>query len=594
MNIGLSISASPVVDEAIDGARTGICILSPDLRITWVSHRDHPLFDDNEARSAVGTPFEQHWIGSDRPLVAQALNTALRLGRSRCNVQPAATSRKSSSVDVSLELRHDAEGKPTELLVSLHTLPSSERAYRGLFGTSDDRASRDRLEMTQRRLLECSRATGQQFFVALVRAISDSLGARHVYVAEVHPEQPGVLRTLAAYVDGRHGDFGQFIPHANPCAKILETGLSYFIPSGVQDLYPETEELKQFDIKSYVGTPLFGSDGRVIGIIGARDDRPMDAALKPIETVEVFAGRAAAEIQRLRTEASLRQSEEEYRIITDAVPALILFLDTEVRFRFVNAAIKSWFGVDPKDAKGKHLAEVIGAQAYTKIEGMIKRALSGERVAFERIMPYAHGNPRHVRADYVPYIDGGRVRGFFALVSDISFLRASEEALSKSEHQFRTLFEHLPVGAALVDFDGRVLLENDVFAKVLPLAKDASSDRVFDRACTSHRDDGSLLPDAAHPVRQALQGKVARDVEFLCRYADGRQMWARMSGIPIHGNDGRVTGALVVVADIHSEKRAEARRTLLINELNHRVKNTLASVQSIASQTFRASWGRAT
>ncbi len=62
-----------------------------------------------------------------------------------------------------------------------------------------------------------------------------------------------------------------------------------------------------------------------------------------------------------------------------------------------------------------------------------------------------------------------------------------------------------------------------------------------------------------------------------------------MSGIPILNEGGVVTGALVVVADIHSEKLAEDRRSLLINELNHRVKNTLASVQSIASQTFRTS-----
>jgi two-component sensor histidine kinase len=51
--------------------------------------------------------------------------------------------------------------------------------------------------------------------------------------------------------------------------------------------------------------------------------------------------------------------------------------------------------------------------------------------------------------------------------------------------------------------------------------------------------------------------------------------------------DGEVQGAVVTFIDVSERKRAEEQRKLLINELNHRVKNTLATVQSVVTQTLR-------
>jgi two-component sensor histidine kinase len=63
--------------------------------------------------------------------------------------------------------------------------------------------------------------------------------------------------------------------------------------------------------------------------------------------------------------------------------------------------------------------------------------------------------------------------------------------------------------------------------------------------------------------------------------------WIEIRGQPLHDVEGRQVRLLGVVADITDRKRAEERRALLVNELNHRVKNTLAVVQSIAAQTAR-------
>ncbi len=450
-----------------------------------------------------------------------------------------------------------------------------------------DITERKRIETAQQRLLECSRVTGQAFFAALVKAIAGSLDARQVYIAEIDPKRPSILKTLAGVFDGEPKDFGTFEPVGTPCRHVVDSGKSIFISSNLLSLYPAADDLRATNMDSYVGAPLFGSDGSIIGVIGVCHDGPLATYMDPVELLELFGGRAAAEIQRLRIEQSLRQSEEEYRIITDAVPALITFVDTDGRYRFVNAAMKTWLDVDPQVAKGKHISEVVGASAYATIKDNITRALRGERQKFEALIPYDGRAAKHISAEYVPHVVDGEVRGFFAFITDITEQMAGAEALSKSERQFRTLFEHLPVGAALADSDGRAVLENDVFSRLLPAKGPDSS--IFDRLSTAYGPNGTLLPLDAHPLRHALDGKVVREVELQCRRDDGTAAWVRMSAIPIFADKGQVTGALVVVADIEGEKQDEARRTLLINELNHRVKNTLASVQSIAAQTFRTS-----
>ncbi|MFL5204868.1 MAG: sensor histidine kinase, partial [Microvirga sp.] len=98
---------------------------------------------------------------------------------------------------------------------------------------------------------------------------------------------------------------------------------------------------------------------------------------------------------------------------------------------------------------------------------------------------------------------------------------------------------------------------------------------------------GDRVSKSRYPGALALQGELVTGIEFLHRSTDGRESWTRVSGIPLRDREGQISGALSVIVDIDEIKRSEEHQRLLINELNHRVKNTLATVQSIASQTLR-------
>src|SRR5690606_37558244 len=97
----------------------------------------------------------------------------------------------------------------------------------------------------------------------------------------------------------------------------------------------------------------------------------------------------------------------------------------------------------------------------------------------------------------------------------------------------------------------------------------------------SIRRKGRAASTAELPLQPPLAGELVADDEYEFAYADGSIRTVLVSALPLHQEPDGVVGAVAVGLDITERKRDEARRRLLINELNHRVKNTLASVQAI-------------
>jgi diguanylate cyclase (GGDEF)-like protein/PAS domain S-box-containing protein len=137
------------------------------------------------------------------------------------------------------------------------------------------------------------------------------------------------------------------------------------------------------------------------------------------------------DITRLkRSEEELQASEKRFRSVTDNMPALVSYLDTEERFAFANAAFKDWFGVEPASIIGKTLREVVGPAVYEPRGPMLARAFAGERVEFDTHR-MVDGAARDVHSIYVPDMDhDGKCKGVFALSLNITSLKNVERALA--------------------------------------------------------------------------------------------------------------------------------------------------------------------
>jgi PAS domain S-box-containing protein len=143
---------------------------------------------------------------------------------------------------------------------------------------------------------------------------------------------------------------------------------------------------------------------------------------------------------RKRAEEALRERERHMRLVTDATPALISYVDSELKYQFNNKSYEQWFGRRREDIKGRHMRDVLGERAFAAIRPHIDAAIAGNTVEYEALVPYRDGGTRYIHAHYVPERGAdGTVAGFFVLVHDMTSIKQAEEALREA-HQRKDEF----------------------------------------------------------------------------------------------------------------------------------------------------------
>lgn len=141
--------------------------------------------------------------------------------------------------------------------------------------------------------------------------------------------------------------------------------------------------------------------------------------------------------------AHLRASEAMLRLVTDNLPAMIGYWDSEQRNRFANADYRRWFGKGPQEIHGRRIDELLGAQLYAQNRPYIEAALAGQRQDFDRAIPGPDGNVRYSQASYIPDVRDGRVEGFFVLVTDVSDRVRNEQAVAQALAEKETLLKEV-------------------------------------------------------------------------------------------------------------------------------------------------------
>ena len=145
------------------------------------------------------------------------------------------------------------------------------------------------------------------------------------------------------------------------------------------------------------------------------------------------AQRAETELVREQGAAALAQSEHDLRLVTDLLPILISYIDTEGRFQRVNATYERWTGQPVAAIVGRSIRDVLGEDYWERTAEARKAAFAGEATTFETQYPTLRGL-RKVQITYAPDLDEDkRVRGFVSMVHDIDDHRRAEAALMQSE-----------------------------------------------------------------------------------------------------------------------------------------------------------------
>ncbi len=204
--------------------------------------------------------------------------------------------------------------------------------------------------------------TGEAFFPALVRHLAAALGARYALVSECMNASGSRVRSLAYWKDNAwHRNF-EYDVKDTACEAVLGEAKMCYYPEHVQELFPKELDLVRIQAASYLGVPLFDSDGKPLGHMYVIDDKPLSNPDRAKSIISIFAARAAMEIQRKRAEDHISRQTA----LLDKAHDAILVRDMDDRILFWNEGAERLYGWKAEEAAGRTMSALLFHEGETQ------------------------------------------------------------------------------------------------------------------------------------------------------------------------------------------------------------------------------------
>jgi len=331
-----------------------------------------------------------------------------------------------------------------------------------------------------------------------------------------------------------------------------------------------------------------GEEAKVEGLTAGADDY----LVKPFSARELLARVATnIEVARIRREATeaVHHRKEQFETLLDRAPLGMYLVDADLRILQVNPVAQPVFDGIPGGVIGRDFEEVmhilVGKARAEEVIRIFRHTLVTGESHIEPEYGTLRIDPQAMRfyewrADRILLPEG--CFGVVCYFRDISQHVQARRALAESEKRFRTLADSAPALIWVNDPEGCEYV-NRGYLEFLGVDED---DDVHGRDWEQfiHPEDRERHLVA---YRRAVEARALFDSEFRFRRHDGEYRWMKSVGQPRLGLDGGFLGYAGLSIDITERKQAEQTQQLLVAELNHRVKNTLASVQAIVQHTLR-------
>src|SRR5215471_3946452 len=434
-------------------------------------------------------------------------------------------------------------------------------------------------------VLGTAATTGRDFFQSLVQHMAQALRARYAFVTTCDDQKHA--RTLAFWKGDGFGEDFDFDIVDTPCEKVLHGEVCHY-RQGLQGLFPLDKILADWQAESYLGVPMLDRSNRVIGHIAILDDKPMEADLRAIDLLKMFASRAAAELKRQKAEdelqAALQERErmrKELRDVIETIPTSAWTTMADGSVEFVNRRWREYTGLSGEGSSGSGWQAAVHPEDIGRHVDKWRTSLATGEL-FENEVRYrcsADGKYRWFLARAVPLRDEqGNILKWYGISTDIEERRRAEGLLAGEKR----ILEMVARGDSLAQIlDSLCLLveeqDQDVLASILLVEGNRLRHGGAPSLPKAYRDstDGIVIgprsgscATAAFPGEQVIVSDIATD-PLWADYRDAalqhslRTCWST----PVFSSEGKVIATLAMY---YREPRSPSPRDKeIVEQISH-------------------------
>ena len=289
---------------------------------------------------------------------------------------------------------------------------------------------------------------------------------------------------------------------------------------------------------------------------------------------------------RLKAEDARRTAERSAHQLASIVESsdnAIISKDLDGVIQTWNAAAEHLLGYTAEEAVGRPVTMLIPADRRHEEPGILARIRRGERIQhYETVRQRKDRSLVDISLTVSPVRDcSGRIIGASKIARDITDRKEAQLKLQKSERRLQELLAAIPGAIYTTDADGKITYFNQAAVDLAGRTPTLGSDEW----CVTwklYNPDGTPLPYGRCPMAVALkEGRAIRNAEAIAERPDGTRIPFIPFPTPLRDVSGKVVGVINMLVDISERRQAETQQRLLLDELNHRVKNNMQILQSL-------------
>lgn len=357
-----------------------------------------------------------------------------------------------------------------------------------------------------------------------------------------------------------------------------------------EDRFEVPPFMKEAGVVALVNVPILRPGGQPYGLLQVDAMEPRAFGEDDIQFLRTYSTILGPVIDRLLMARTLRSSEERFRLTVEAaLDYAILLSDPEDRITDWLPGAQKVFGWTAEEAVGQPAAITFTPEDRARDQDKWET----ETARKEGVAPDVRW---HIRKDgRRVFIEGstralrgadGALLGFLKIGQDVTERRAGEERLRESEERFRQFGE---ASSDLIWIRDAETLQfeylSPAFEGIYGESREAvlSGDTLQRWADLIHPEDRERALSMIHQVRA---GERVMNAFRIIRPSDGETRWIENTDFPLFDASGRVQRVAGLAKDVTEARMSAARLEVLVNELQHRSRNLLGVIASVASKTL--------